>query len=66
MTPETPPSPLQQLLEKNVNRKEFLAYMGAALFAVVGLKGILNALLGPSTPPARRGYGSGTYGDPKR
>lgn len=59
--------PVQQLLETEMDRKEFLAYLGASLLAVVGISGLAKTLL----PPAKQGkadansqvgYGNSTYG----
>ncbi len=58
--------PLQQLLETEMDRKEFLAYIGAALLAVIGISGMLKSLAPPTThhsaKNAQAGYGSSVYG----
>jgi len=60
--------PLQKLLETEMDRKEFLAYVGALILAVVGIAGIIESLSSPSRqnstqPNNKVGYGSSTYGD---
>lgn len=60
----------QDLLQTEMDRREFLAYLGATLLAVVGISGLLRSLtnptlLRPSWPgqaPSSNGYGGGTYG----
>lgn len=58
---------VQQLLETEMDRKEFLTYLGASLLAVVGISGLLKALAPPtkqnnSQSNSRTGYGSSPYG----
>ena len=58
------------IAEKEMDRKDFLKYSGAALLGVVGLKGIANLLIAPVvTQPklakkadTKSGFGSGKYG----
>ncbi len=57
---------VQAILEKPMNRKEFLGYIGAALLAVVGVSGMIKALLhhdgGSSNRSVAEGYGAAAYG----
>jgi hypothetical protein len=57
---------LQTVFEKPMNRKEFLGYIGAAILAVVGVSGMIKALLHHNGSPASHsvadGYGSSGYG----
>lgn len=60
---------LQRLTEKEVSRKEFLAYAGALFLGVIGVSNLLKSLNETSSKPAAKsahGYGSGTYGDARR
>ena len=36
---------VQEVFEKPMNRKEFLGYIGAAVLAVIGVSGMMKALL---------------------
>lgn len=54
-----------------MNRKEFLGYIGAAVLAVVGVSGMIKALLhheggSKSSSSVGGGYGSTTYGGVKK
>lgn len=59
---------IQKLLKKNMNRKEFLAHVGAGVLVVTGLSGIMKYLLDfnsgnkSNTTTSTVGYGSGSYG----
>jgi hypothetical protein len=57
---------LESLLETEVDRREFLAYVGATLLGVLGVSGLLKTLAqSPSSKTNRQspgGYGSSTYG----
>ncbi len=55
---------LSELLAKPMSRREFLAYLGTAVLAVIGISGFLKSIsshTGSSTQQ-ERGYGSNTYG----
>lgn len=55
----------ENLLETEVDRREFLAYCAAALLGVLGVSGLLQALTqAPTTKQnsATGGYGASTYG----
>lgn len=53
---------VDDLLEKEMDRKQFLAHAGAAVLAVVGISSVLKSLKGISHESASNGYGSSTYG----
>ena len=56
---------LQKLFEKQMNRKEFLAHIGAGALMVLGVSGLIKNLLNYSGHSNRRttvGYSSGSYG----
>lgn len=59
-------SEIDQLLETEMDRREFLAYAGSALLAIVGISGLLKLLTQPLQPhfssPRSKGYGGGSYG----
>ena len=60
---------LQVILEKPMNRKQFLGYIGAALLAMVGVSGMIKALLHHESSNNRQvaeGYGSTAYGGANR
>lgn len=55
----------ENLLDAQVDRREFLAYCGATLLGVFGVSSLLNTLT-KTTPTNNRsvsnGYGSNTFG----
>lgn len=59
---------LQNIRDKEMDRKDFLKYSGVVLLAAVGLKGMLTLLSPPETTVVstatnqKRGFGSGKYG----
>jgi hypothetical protein len=56
-----------ELLEQEVDRKEFITYLGIALLTVLGISGLIHALSQPlHRGLLNRGFGSGTYGGSKR
>lgn len=62
---------LQTVFEQPMNRKEFLGYIGAAILAVIGVSGMLKALLhheskGSVSGGVAGGYGSTAYGGAKK
>ena len=59
---------LQNIRDKEMDRKDFLKYSGVVLLGIVGLKGLLT-LLAPAEQPVvsttsqqGRGFGAGKYG----
>ena len=56
----------ENLLETEVDRREFLAYCGATFLGVLGVSGLIKALTQSNPSTSRRttsgGYGSSTYG----
>lgn len=56
----------ENLLDTEVDRREFLAYCGAALLGVLGVSGMIKTLTQYSPSPENQkaigGYGSSTYG----
>jgi hypothetical protein len=63
---------VQVIFEKPMNRKEFLGYIGAAILAVVGVSGMIKALLHHDSGHAGSGhavadgYGATAYGGVKK
>ena len=56
---------IQKLLAKPMDRKQFLAHLGAAVLAVLGIGGLLRTLINfgsHSAHHAVNGYGSSPYG----
>ena len=54
-----------ELLNKDVNRREFLLHVGAAILAVVGIQELLKNLNDPYKIKVRKvisGYGNSIYG----
>ena len=54
--------PIQKLMAKEVDRKQFLLHIGAAVLTVAGVSGILKALTEPISGTGGAGYGSSPYG----
>jgi hypothetical protein len=68
-TPKTetagkPITPAQQLLQKDVTRKEFMGVVVLGLVSILGFSSIIHFLTGHGGKSAAvtRGYGSGPYG----
>ncbi len=57
---------LEQIMQKEVSRKEFLALVGAGLVSIFGFSQVLKALLGNKERSQNTGYGTSTYGGQKR
>lgn len=60
---------LQKLFDKKMDRKEFLAHVGAGALAVVGISGLLKNLV--DYKPRQQsssglGYGASAYGGRKK
>lgn len=55
-----------ELLNKEMTRKEFLQHVGGAVLVMLGISGLIKALLGTQKPSASYGYGSSAYGGAKR
>lgn len=56
---------LARLMNKEMDRKDFLKYSGGVLLAVVGVTGLLNTLLRLGNEDSNKkngGYGSSAYG----
>ncbi|HVQ44304.1 MAG TPA: hypothetical protein VMT30_05055 [Candidatus Saccharimonadia bacterium] len=55
---------VRELLKKDVDRKEFLAHIGAAVVAVSGIAGIIKAVAEADgkAKPISGGYGASAYG----
>jgi len=54
--------PLNQLLEKEVDRKEFLVYAGVLLLTVTGVSGVLKNVSAITNGKTEKGFGGGPYG----
>lgn len=60
---------LQKLFQKNMDRKEFIAHVGAGLLTVTGMTGLLKHLVeygGNSNRQVSDGYGSSSYGGSRK
>ncbi len=56
-------SRLNQLLNQEVTRKQFLVLLGAGVISLFGLSSIVGLLTENESPRVTgRGYGAGTYG----
>ncbi len=54
---------LQKLLIKPMSRREFLAYLGALVLAVSGIRGLLSTIHNPhKNSESTEGYGNSYYG----
>ena len=54
--------PLNQLLEKEVDRKEFLLYAGLILLTITGVSGVLKNVTSITQGKQHQGFGAGPYG----
>lgn len=54
--------PLQQLFNKEMDRRQFLAHLGAGALAVAGVSGLVKTLVDLGHSHRRSGFGSGSYG----
>lgn len=67
-TPQQKPiKPVQELMARDVNRKEFLSIVGVGALTIIGLGPILHFLTGKSSQTVihryqKSGFGSGPYG----
>jgi len=59
---------LNELMDKEMSRKEFLATVGFGIASIMGLSTILKFLTGKKTQQQASGYGygGGAYGGQKR
>lgn len=53
---------IAQLMNKEMDRKDFLKYGAGVVLAVVGITGLLNTLLRVGGESNRSGYGAAPYG----
>jgi hypothetical protein len=58
-------SPVQKLMAKEIDRKQFLLHAGAVVLALTGVSGLVKTLTEPATRSSAGGYGSSTYGGRK-
>jgi hypothetical protein len=60
---------INELMQKDMTRREFLAAAGLGLASIFGFAAILRILTGKSLGSSRQnstyGYGGGAYGGPK-
>ena len=54
--------PLDRLLTKDVDRREFLTHIGAAGLGIIGITSLLKALNDSQSKTTSSGYGSSAYG----
>ena len=54
-------TPVQTLMAKEVDRKQFLLHVGAAVLTLTGVSGMIKALTEPATG-SPSGYGASSYG----
>ena len=60
-------SPVQKLMTKEIDRKQFLLHTGAVALTLTGVSGIIKALTSePSTGSSNGGYGASSYGGRKQ
>jgi hypothetical protein len=58
---------IEKLLTKNMDRKEFLLFLGLVLITVIGIPGFMNSIAELIEPKRQtQGFGSGTYGGVKQ
>jgi hypothetical protein len=56
---------LTAILEKKMDRREFIKQVGIGLLALTGLSAALK-IVTPTTQPSQLGYGSSAYGGMKK
>ena len=54
--------PLNQLLETEMDRKEFLLYAGLILLTITGITGIFKNISTITQGKQQNGFGAGPYG----
>ncbi len=60
---------LKKLFDKEMNRKQFLAHVGAGGLAILGISGLIKTLISFDAPRKQHiasGYGSSAYGGSKK
>lgn len=57
----TTPSPINDLLQKRMDRKDFLKHVGIGMAMLTGAAGIIK-MLQPAQRKQQLGYGSSVYG----
>ena len=59
---------INELLQKELSRKQFLGVLGAGAFSIMGLSALIPSFgeVVKRTPAHTSGYGSGTYVTAKR
>lgn len=55
---------LQQLLDKQVDRKDFLKHVGFGIVALTGVTALTKSLNGFGVKHQTSGFGAGAYGAP--
>lgn len=58
--------PLDRLLSQEVDRKEFLAHIGAAGLGMIGVSSLIKALTDHGSPRPSSDYGSSGYGGDRK
>jgi hypothetical protein len=60
---------INELLEKDISRKEFLQFVGGGIIVLFGLQNLINYLTQfnqstsqSASPPARHGFGASKFG----
>jgi hypothetical protein len=56
------PAQIRPLLEKEINRKEFILTLGMFLITVIGISGMLKNISALSQGKQEKGFSSGPYG----
>lgn len=57
---------IEELFSKEMTRKEFLQHVGGAFLILIGISGLMQALLGSQKRKSTAGYGSSAYGGTTR
>jgi hypothetical protein len=53
---------LQNLFDKDMTRREFLAHIGTGFLVLIGVKALMGHFLGSPNEQAGTGYGASRYG----
>jgi hypothetical protein len=56
------PKSVDRFLQKEVSRREFIGFLGAATLGIIGVSGIIKGLRDLTNRHVEHGYGGSSYG----